>query len=229
MTEAAAPASIPYGTADTLSVTGLPAGANGTVTFATTALTLCVATLPAVSCVTSASLDVAAYDVTATYSGDGGNTGAVATGAAFAVVKAPTTMTITVSPGAITSGATLTASVAGLPADATGTVTFTIGDLVLCTAALPAISCTGSLDLVPGPYAVRATYSGDAHFTASTVLGDGALGTFVVLGAAVVTTPIPDTGGGLLGWQSVLGALLVLAGITVVAAAGVRTRRQQPA
>ena len=57
MTESAAPASIPYGTSDTLSVSGLPGGATGTVTFTSGGSTLCVATLPATSCSTSATLD----------------------------------------------------------------------------------------------------------------------------------------------------------------------------
>ena len=56
MTESAAPASIPYGTSDTLSVSGLPGGATGTVTFTSGGSTLCVATLPAASCATSTSL-----------------------------------------------------------------------------------------------------------------------------------------------------------------------------
>jgi hypothetical protein len=48
-TEAAAPASIVYGSPDTLSDSGLPGGATGTVTFASGGSTLCVATLPAMS------------------------------------------------------------------------------------------------------------------------------------------------------------------------------------
>jgi Big-like domain-containing protein len=228
ITETAAPASVPYGTADTLSVAGLPTGATGTLTFATATLTLCVATLPAVSCVTSAALDIDAYDVTATYSGDTDNTGAVATGATFAVVRAATAMTVSVSPGQIAAGAAITASVSGLPTTATGTVTFTIGDLVLCTATLPATSCTGTLALDPGTYDVRATYSGDDHFTGSTVMGSGVQGTFLVLGATTTTTgtTTPDTGSGLLEWRFALGAMLVLAGVAVSAWATARSRKR---
>jgi hypothetical protein len=228
ITESAALASVPYGTADTLSVTGLPAGVTGAVTFATTHETLCIATLPAVSCRTSASLDVATYDVTATYSGDADDTGALSTGAAFAVVRAATSMTVSVSPSTIQSGAALTPSVAGLPVNATGSVTFTIGDVVLCTATLPAITCNGIANLVSGTYAVRATYSGDDNFTGSTAIGVGAVGTFTVLATPLASTPIPGTGAGVLGWRFVFGALLLLAGTTVAADSGLRSRRPQP-
>jgi hypothetical protein len=100
---------------------------------------------------------------------------------------------------------------------------------VLCTATLPATRCTGTLHLKPGAYAVRATYSGDDNFTASTVLGSGALGTFAVLTTVVATSAIPDTGAGLLGWQLLFGGLLVLGGITVAAMGGLRSRRRYAA
>ena len=41
MTESASPPSIGYGSQDTLSVTGLPAGATGIVTFASGGASLC--------------------------------------------------------------------------------------------------------------------------------------------------------------------------------------------
>jgi hypothetical protein len=227
MTESAALASVPYGTADTLTVAGLPAGATGLVTFTADATALCTTTLPAVSCVTSTALDVDAYVVTATYSGDTNHAGATATGATFNVVKATTSMTVTASPEQITSGSALTASVSGLPADDAGTVTFTIGNVVLCTATLPAISCANTVDLAAGDYTVRATYSGDDNLSGSTVLGSGVDGTFEVL-AATTTVTTPDTGGGLLGWQSLLGALMLVAGISILALP-IKRPRKRPA
>jgi hypothetical protein len=213
MTESAAPSSVPYGTADVLTAAGLPGGASGTVTFATDGTTLCVVTLPALTCTTSTALGLDTYAVTATYSGDGDNDGAIATGATFTVVQAATAMTLTVLPGRILPGGTVTASVTGLPAGATGTVTFTIGTVVVCTTTLPATSCSAIVDLPPGTYDVLASYSGDAHYGASSVLGNGHGGAFSVLGA--VTTP--DTGA-VTGWQLLLGALLLIAGICALAA-----------
>ena len=47
MVESASPASIVFGSQDTLSVTGLAGDATGTVTFTSGGAILCVATLPA--------------------------------------------------------------------------------------------------------------------------------------------------------------------------------------
>ncbi len=167
-TESAAPSSVPYGTADTLSVTGLPADATGTVTFTSGGSTLCVATLPTTSCDTSSTLDPAAYPVTANYSGDSNYNPATATGASFVVTRADTAMTESAAPASIPYGSQDTLSVTGLPVDATGTVSFSSGGSPLCTATLPAISCQTSSTLVPGTYPVTATYSGDSHNNGTT-------------------------------------------------------------
>ena len=87
MTDAAAPATIPYGTQDTVSVAGLPGDATGTVTFSSGGSPLCTATLPAISCQTSATLTPGTYPVTAVYSGDANYLGTTATGASFMVTK----------------------------------------------------------------------------------------------------------------------------------------------
>ena len=171
MTESAAPASIPYGTADTVSVSGLPAGIAGTVTFASGGSTLCVATLPASSCATSTTLAPGTYPVTATYSGDTNHSGTTATGASFTVTKASASMTESAAPSSVPYGTSDTLSVSGLPGGATGSVTFTSGGSTLCTATLPATSCATSTTLAPGTYPVTATYSGDSNFTGTTVGG----------------------------------------------------------
>ena len=93
MADFAAPATIAYGSSDTVSVTGLPVDATGTVTFTSGGSTLCVASLPATSCQTSATLAPAIYPVTATYSGDVNYNGSTATGASFTVTKADSTFT----------------------------------------------------------------------------------------------------------------------------------------
>ena len=171
MSESAAPASIPYGNADTLSVAGLPGGATGTVTFASGGSTLCVATLPAVSCASPTTLSPATYPVTATYSGDVNHTGTTATGASFTVTQASTTMTESAAPASVAYGTADTLSVSGLPVGATGTVTYTSGGSTLCIATLPATSCATSTTLAPGVYPVTATYSGDSNYSGTTATG----------------------------------------------------------
>ncbi len=78
----ATPASTSQGKAVTLSVSGLPTGATGTVTFASSGKTLCTATTVAkgaASCKTSKTLKAGTYPVTATYSGNADYEGTTAT------------------------------------------------------------------------------------------------------------------------------------------------------
>jgi hypothetical protein len=221
MTETASPASIVYGAVDTLSAAGLPAGATGTLTFTSGSATLCAAALPATSCLTSASLSPAVYPVTASYSGDGNYNAGTATGAHFTVVKANTRMTVKVSPSQITAGSSVTVSASGLPPGASGTVTFTSGNTVLCTATLPATSCTTSINLPPGTYPVTATYSGDHNYNGSTAVGSGRDGVFSVVAGVTV----PATGSGLVGLRVVLGALIIVGGAYLVVISRGRSRK----
>ncbi len=223
MTESASPASIVFGTSDTLSDAGLPGSATGTVTFRSGSTTLCVATLPATSCLTSASLSPAIYAVTASYSGDANHSAAVATGAQFTVIKANTSITVKVAPSEITVGSSVTLSVSGLPAGASGTVTFTTGNTVLCTATLPATTCTATINLPPGTYPVQATYAGDDNYNGSTAVGSGRDGVLSVVAAVT----IPTTGIGLDARKTVLGAFLVMAGTYLLAVVRGRSRNDE--
>lgn len=223
MTESAAPASVPYGSAATLSLSGLPVAASGTVTFASSALTLCTATLPVLSCATPVTLDAGAFAVTATYSGDANHSGTIATGAAFSVVKAATTLNVSISRSLVVSGSTVTVSASGLPPGAAGTVTFTVNGVVICTATLPATSCTGQINLAQGHYEVDASYSGDGNYAGSAVVGSGAQGTFSVLAASITS---PDTGTGLGGWRLALAELLLVMGVSLAALTGVVWRKR---
>ncbi len=126
-------------------------------------------TLPAspVSCQTGP-LDAGTYDVTATYSGDTDYAGSSAP-TSFTITQAGTAFTAQASPSTTTYGNTVVLSAAGLPADATGTVTFTAGDSTLCSSpvASGAASCTTAV-LVPGTYNVTASYGGDINYLPST-------------------------------------------------------------
>jgi hypothetical protein len=72
MTAKASPVSTPYGHAVTLSVSGLPTGATGSVTFTYSGGTLCKATVSAgkASCQSPKTVPVGKHTVTATYSGN---------------------------------------------------------------------------------------------------------------------------------------------------------------
>ncbi len=189
--ESAAPASIEFGTADTLSASGLPANATGTVTFAAGGATLCIATLSVTNCLTSTSLPIATYTVTATYSGDGNYSAATATGSSFIVNKADTAFTEGAAPATLPFGTADTVSASGLPTGATGTVTFVSGATTLCATTLPAASCNTSSTLALGTYPVTATYSGDGSYSVSTATG--ASFTVIVAGTTFVESAAPAT------------------------------------
>jgi len=171
MTETTSPPTISYGSQDKLSESGLPADATGTVTFSSDTTMLCTAFLPSASCLTSTSLAVGNYSVTAAYPGDPKYNGTVASGASFIVKKADTSMTESASPATITYGAQDTLAYSGLPSAATGNVTFTSGATTLCSVNLPSTSCMTSTTLGPGTYDVTATYSGDSNHNGSSTTG----------------------------------------------------------
>jgi len=177
---AAAPGSVPYGTASTLSATGLHSGATGTVTF-TSGVTLCTATLPVTTCTTSLTLPAGGYPITATYSGDGSYAGSTAT-TALTVTVAATSFTVTAEPATVPFGLNPTLTEIGL-SGATGTVVFTSGATTLCTATLPTTGCQPSTFFGVGTYPVTATYSGDSNDTGST-----ATTSYTVIPATTTTT-----------------------------------------
>ena len=165
-TASAAPSSVSFGTASTLAESGLAGNATGTITFASSGVTLCTATRPASSCVTSTALIVGTYPITATYSGDSNYVSATAT-TNLTVTRVATSFAAAAAPATVPYGTISTLSETGLPAGATGTVIFTSGT-TLCTATLPSTSCTTSATLAAGAYPIIATYSGDSNHAGST-------------------------------------------------------------
>jgi hypothetical protein len=80
MAAQATPSSAPVGTSVSLTATGLPTTATGTITFTSNGTKLCSYTLgSATSCPTSTSLPSGTYPVTATYSGDANDPAQTAT------------------------------------------------------------------------------------------------------------------------------------------------------
>ncbi|MCW2541041.1 MAG: hypothetical protein JWN95_2766 [Frankiales bacterium] len=192
------PPSTAYANAATLSYSGLtltgPNAATGTVTFADAShTTLCTATLPATSCVAPDDLDTGHYGVTASYSGDSNYAASTAT-TAFDVTSAPTALVAAVSDNSVSFGSADTLSYSGLtvsgPTAATGTVTFSAAGTTLCTATLPATSCSTPADLAAGHYPVTATYSGDGNHD-----GSSAGTAFEVAQAATAISTAASTAG----------------------------------
>ncbi len=103
----------------------------------------------------------------ATYSGDSMYSGSTAT-TNLTVTKATTPFTASATPPSVAYGTSSTLAESGLPGGATGTVTFASGTTTLCTATLPATSCSTSTTLRAGSYAVTVTYSGDSNYASST-------------------------------------------------------------
>ena len=168
MTAGASPSSTPYGNVVVLSASGFPGNATGSVTFTSGGSTLCTANLPSPSCHTSAALGGGSYSVMADYSGDS-NYVAGSASTSFAITKAPvSTMSASAVPGSVPHGSAVSLSAAGLPGNATGTVSFAAGSETLCEATLPVLSCGTSPTLAAGIYPVTATYSGDNNYAGAT-------------------------------------------------------------
>jgi hypothetical protein len=172
-TLAVAPTSPMYGSSLTLTATVSGATPTGSVAFVdtTTGTTLCAAatvTNGLATCTTTAAGPAGTHGYSATYSGDTDNTGS--TGALTAgTLAATSTITAAASPDHVAYGSASTLTVAGIPAGAAGTVTFTdAGGATLCTATAAAASCDTSVTLASGTYAVTAAYSGDANYAPST-------------------------------------------------------------
>ncbi len=112
---------------------------------------------------------------------------------AFTIDQAPASFTASAAPSTAPYGTGVTLSAAGLPAGATGTVTFTSGATTLCSKAVSSgdASCTTGI-LPPGSYPVTATYSGDADYagaTASTSFTIDQAATSFTAAAAPSTAP----------------------------------------
>ncbi|MEU8828343.1 Ig-like domain repeat protein [Streptomyces sp. NPDC048636] len=171
----------------TATVSALPPGAGtptGTVTFdfgdGTPPVPVTLTGSTAETTHTYAGTTGSPYTITATYSGDADFSAASGTAGATVGQSASTTTVISgPDPAAAGEPVTFTATVAAVPPGAgtpTGTVTFDFGD---GTPPVP-VTLTGSTAETThtyagtsgSPYAISATYSGDADFTAS--LGTGA-------------------------------------------------------
>jgi len=148
-----------------LTVSNLPTGSTGLVTFTLGSTLLCTAsdTNGAASCNTTA-LPVGSNSVVATYSGDVNFVGSTST---ITVNVLPAATAITVS-GTATPGL-ITLSQAGLPGAATGTISFSYMGQPLCTATVHSGSSSCTISVLPtGSDLISGIYSGDASYTMAT-------------------------------------------------------------
>ncbi|WP_433974331.1 beta strand repeat-containing protein [Tunturiibacter lichenicola] len=160
------------------------AGATGLITFldGTTALGTGPVSAAGVAVFATSALTIGSHPITASYGGDSNYSSAVSTILVQTVSKIPTAITIIESTPAqlVNGGITFTATVTAPNPNATGTVTFMDGSVVLGTATLTpnggvavslstnasAILLTSSL--VAGSHQIVAIYSGDNTFAPST-------------------------------------------------------------
>ncbi|MFJ3384493.1 MULTISPECIES: Ig-like domain repeat protein [unclassified Curtobacterium] len=188
----ASPSPSTYGSPATLTVSGLPSGATGTVRFREGDTLLCTATLSATSCDAPAGLAAGTHTLTAVYSGDDTHDGATAADVSLTVQKATASIGTGTGTGngggsgggsgdgsdqggsdpdttvTVTHGESTTLDTPNVPEDATGTIEYRTEDgTVLCTATLPDTTCAVPDDLAGGEYVVRAYYLGDDNYEPS--------------------------------------------------------------
>ncbi len=160
------------------------AGATGSVTFldGTTILGTGVINAAGVATFTTSTLAIGSHPITANYGGDSGYNAATSAVLTQVVGKIPTVTTIVVSAPSqlLHTGVTFTANVTAPSPNATGTVTFMEGTVILGTATLSGnggvtVSLTTNANaafattaLVTGPHQIVAVYSGDSNFAPST-------------------------------------------------------------
>nr|WP_254701094.1 Ig-like domain repeat protein [Curtobacterium pusillum] len=159
-----------YGSSAPIATTGLPSDATGTVTYSIDGTEL--DTVPVgTGLSTPADLATGSHAVTVYYSGDATHSASTSTSAAtLTVEKATTPITASASAAAPVHGDTVTFTTGGLPAGASGTVTFTDGTTVLCTATIvnQTASCAPATPLGTGTHAVTASWDGDSDHQAVT-------------------------------------------------------------
>ncbi|HUZ04171.1 MAG TPA: Ig-like domain-containing protein, partial [Acidobacteriaceae bacterium] len=154
---------------------GNPA-ATGTITFSQGSTVLGTVTLNHLAAtLSSATLGVGSYSLTASYSGDASDPAVNSAALPLTVTQAGTVTALTASgiPGSITNPLTLVVQVASATSGTpTGAVSFLDGTKLLGTSALNA---NGQAVLTPSTTilnsdtnSITAVYSGDANFTAST-------------------------------------------------------------
>lgn len=202
----------PYGTATTLAATGIPGDAapGSAVRFTVGRQVLGTATAGTPTASTATDLPVGTYSVVAHWDGDANHEPVDSDPVTLTVSPQPTTITAAVDGGpndTILHGDTAALTTDGLPADATGTVSYELADgTVLGTgdASEQGAPATTAASLHTGTYAIIARYAGDANHAPSDAPA-------VQLVVAKATPAITDTANGTASGQTVYGTPATLA------------------
>jgi lysophospholipase L1-like esterase len=174
ITLAAPQATIYIGTSLTLSASVQPSAATGTVVFRDSAqgvlgqasITHGIATL------TLPNLPVAAYNISASYSGDTNDSAGISNSISAQVLLNPSTISLAALPASVpyTTPLTLTANVT--PASATGTISFFDGSNMIASATLTnGIASAHLATLAVGTHSLHANFAGSALVAASASVG----------------------------------------------------------
>ena len=183
-----------YGQSTKLTATVTPSTATGTITFKDGSTTIGTGTMGNGSgTLTISGLGGGSHSLTAVYGGNVNFLASTSDTLTQVVNRATTSTTLTSSanPGTFGSPVTLTATVASLLSDATGTVSFAEGSYPLGTGTIGNGSGTIIFPLGVGSYPVIATYSGDAND-----LGSVSPQITQTISLPVGTTPAVTQGGG---------------------------------
>ena len=189
------------GQAVTFSVSVIPPGSTGTVTWTDGATLLGATTVDGTgaSSLTTSTLAVGSHSITAAYGGDSGHAPATSGTLVQAVDKITTAISTPVSSAnPSTVGQPVTFSVSVTPVGSTGTVTWSDGAATLGTTAVDAAG-TSSLStsaLAVGGHAVSAAYSGDANHLPAT---SGALAQTVSKLTSGISAPMSSSNPSIVG------------------------------
>lgn len=166
----ATPSPASYGRTISLSGSGLPAKATGTVSFISSSTLLCQATVAGgrAACDVPTNLAPGSYTILGQYSGDT-TYAPSSTSIGLMVTKAATSIGARAIPASVPYGTALTLEATKLPAGVTGTVSFKSSTTTWCDvpASSPAVVCAVPGDVGVGTYQVTVTYSGDSNFVGS--------------------------------------------------------------
>jgi RHS repeat-associated protein len=175
-TTALTSAANPSGYSQQVTLTAVVTGSTptGTISFKSGTSTLAVVAMSSgqASYLTSSSLAMGSYALTAVYSGDTNNLTSTSSTVTQVVNKYTTTTSLTASANPSVAGerVTLTATISGAStATATGLVSFKNGTTILgTTAASGGVAKFGLSSLAAGSHSLTAVYVGDTYNTAST-------------------------------------------------------------